>query len=53
MTTSVTYVTEEHFSFVEGALTYLALGILGGRAGGWGGMTVMRARVREKLRLAV
>jgi len=30
MTTSVAYVTEEHFVLVKGALTRLALSILGG-----------------------
>jgi len=29
----VTYVTEKHFFFIKGTLTYLTLGILGGGAG--------------------
>ena len=38
MPTSVTHITDEHFSFVKGALAYLALGILeGGTASGVGG----------------
>jgi len=42
MPTSVTYITEEHFLFVEGAMAHLTLGVLGGGAavgvgGGWYG----------------
>ena len=39
MPSTLTYVTQQHFFFVKGTLTYLALGILGGEAamGVWEG----------------
>jgi len=48
MPARVTYVTEEHFFFVEGNLTY-STGYPrgGGCQGSWGGMVRARARARE------
>ena len=51
MQTSVTHSTEEHFFFVKGALTHLAMGHLGGGAvsgvgrGGGGCKGVLRLQV--------